>query len=779
MSRLLLLWLAACSCILVSGITLPLTGGTNSDPGMVASPRVVLSAFSSSTSSIRAMADIHDRFGTYLIDRAARIGCEAAALAAIVYVESGGNGFSSSGRMIIRFENHVFKPRLNDDVTFAGHYMYDSSSNWLGHYWRAFTADAWSTFHGSQNLEWTVLQFSQDLNDGAALLSASYGAPQIMGFNYASIGYASVQAMFLDFSNSLQAQMDGMISFIKGRSTCLAGLRTNDFTTFASCYNGAGQAAAYGANIQAAYDSYNTVLNTLGVVTPIPCQYGGLYGACGISSCEGQAYSGVAVCGGADACCIDYISCSPSGNVGSGQCIDVSTCASPGVAYSGVCPGGASIKCCVGGPSSAPITASPVSAAPTAAATVACSYQGLSGTCGTSCGSGFKAYTSTSCTGGTSCCAPAQSCTPDAGVTSGLCVDVSVYCVGGVSYSGLCPGNAAIKCCAGTSTPSRQPTGIPTMTPTIIPSKTPTTIPSSQPTGIPTRSPTGNPTRTPTFLPTRTPTGIPTGAPTLLPTRTPTFLPTREPTKAPTAEISCTPDGGYNSGVCKDVSLCVGTTFAGFCPGSAFVQCCVPNPFKTRVPSMTPTSRPSLVPTRTPTNAPIIACIYEGLNGFCSSSGSLCGSGYHGYAGVTVCGSAANVCCASAQTCSSSGSCLNVAVCPTGSTIMSGLCPGSTNIKCCIPISAADSSAGAVNSNVATGVTVPVALFGLAAVAFVVIRRRSNSSSVTLSWWGWGQHIDRAIEIDAANGSSYSNKGLVANRAGGEEMDSANPGFRA
>ena len=80
-----------------------------------------------------------------------------------------------------------------------------------------------------------------------------------MGFNYATLGYDTVQQMFDAFSASERDQIVGFFNFIRGRtaeSKRIAALQALDFVTFARLYNGPGQAVQYGAAIRTAYDTF-------------------------------------------------------------------------------------------------------------------------------------------------------------------------------------------------------------------------------------------------------------------------------------------------------------------------------------------------------------------------------------------------------------------------------------------------------------------------------------------------------------------------------------------
>jgi LysM repeat protein len=76
------------------------------------------------------------------------------------------------------------------------------------------------------------------LDAAAALESCSWGAFQIMGSNYRTLGYDSVQAMVRALSRSEKAHLDAFVSFVKADPVLLKAMQNKEFTTFASRYNG-------------------------------------------------------------------------------------------------------------------------------------------------------------------------------------------------------------------------------------------------------------------------------------------------------------------------------------------------------------------------------------------------------------------------------------------------------------------------------------------------------------------------------------------------------------
>lgn len=163
------------------------------------------------------------------LHRAAReLGCEVALIRAIDKVESSGSGFTKTGELKLRFEAHWFK-----------HY---TAKSILG-------SDA------------TAFRNAEAINSKAALLSTSWGRYQMMGFNFALCGYASVEAMVAAFKKGEPAQLTAFVQFIKKNNggKLWAAVKALDFQKIAYYYNGAGYAVGkYDTKIQAAYNEYRS-----------------------------------------------------------------------------------------------------------------------------------------------------------------------------------------------------------------------------------------------------------------------------------------------------------------------------------------------------------------------------------------------------------------------------------------------------------------------------------------------------------------------------------------
>lgn len=241
----------------------PMAGGSRAMAGYLAStPELVsiplapsaaeqIALGASAGPGAKLLAGIWNRYGGLLNALAAKLSIDPALAVAILAVESGGNAFGADGRMIIRFENHLFYHywgKQNPD-RFAQCFTFNSDRCWEGHSWRSDPNQPFQEFHGNQSAEWAALNFAASLDDTAAKFSISMGLPQIMGFNHQRIGYANVQEMFNAFQADERNHVLGLFDFINADANMVQALRSQNYAGFAAGYNGPGQADYYGGLI--------------------------------------------------------------------------------------------------------------------------------------------------------------------------------------------------------------------------------------------------------------------------------------------------------------------------------------------------------------------------------------------------------------------------------------------------------------------------------------------------------------------------------------------------
>ncbi|MFN3473578.1 MAG: N-acetylmuramidase family protein [Blastomonas sp.] len=164
---------------------------------------------------------------------AKRLGCTVAQIRAVDDVESAGSGFLPDGRPKILFEAHWFDK-------FTGGKFRTSHSNLSSAKWNR------SLYVGGAG-EWDRLNRAIALDSVAALKSASAGRYQIMGFNHAAAGHATVEGFWNAMKRSERDHLDAFVSFIESKKLQDAvrqiSNRHADNIPFAKGYNGAGYAA--------------------------------------------------------------------------------------------------------------------------------------------------------------------------------------------------------------------------------------------------------------------------------------------------------------------------------------------------------------------------------------------------------------------------------------------------------------------------------------------------------------------------------------------------------
>lgn len=165
---------------------------------------------------------------------AARLDCDEAAIRAVFDVESSG-AFLIGGLPPRRFEPHHFPAEHWSALGFAP----GSTPPW-----RAAKAL-------SRAARADMFVAAVAIDEEAASAAASWGAPQIMGFNAGLCGYGAAVEMREAFRDP-QAQVDAFCAYVIARGLDGA-IRAHDWRTFAAAYNGSGQVGVYAARIETAY----------------------------------------------------------------------------------------------------------------------------------------------------------------------------------------------------------------------------------------------------------------------------------------------------------------------------------------------------------------------------------------------------------------------------------------------------------------------------------------------------------------------------------------------
>jgi len=215
------------------------------------------------------------RHGQLLQSEAGRLGIEPAVAVAVLLAESGGDGFGPDGRLKIRFENHIFLQQwgAHNKPVFDRFFAFSSQESWKGHQWRPNQESEWQNCHQSQAQEWQVLDFARNFVEEPALKSISMGSSQIMGFNFADLGYSSATAMFDDFQTGEEAQIRAFFRFVESQHL-VQSLRDKDYVAFARGYNGPGQPEFYAGIIQGYVDLFHQEIGGVRAIERTPGERG-------------------------------------------------------------------------------------------------------------------------------------------------------------------------------------------------------------------------------------------------------------------------------------------------------------------------------------------------------------------------------------------------------------------------------------------------------------------------------------------------------------------------
>ncbi len=174
----------------------------------------------------------------------AALNTDAAAVWALLEVESGKAGYLPDRRPQILFERAVFHQRTKG--------AYDQSHPGI-------SAPTWGGYIGGA-AEYARLAEAYALSPDDALQSASWGIAQIMGFNFAESGFASSSHYVQSACASEGAQLQAFQSFLQHTGIAVS-LAAHDWDTVARKYNGPAQVAVYSGRLAQNYAHHSDPAN--------------------------------------------------------------------------------------------------------------------------------------------------------------------------------------------------------------------------------------------------------------------------------------------------------------------------------------------------------------------------------------------------------------------------------------------------------------------------------------------------------------------------------------
>lgn len=177
-----------------------------------------------------------------------RLGVAPCMLSAVAQVESGGAGFRRDGKVVVRFEKHVFIRELRKQNA-SGTMLMKAKS---------LTGSNMNTLLSAMSIEDQDIAMSSveralQLDDYCALMATSWGMFQIMGFNHKLAGYDTVQSFVEDQAKGEREQLGAFCTFLKNNHL-VPYLFKQQYAEFARRYNGPGyRANRYDTKLKDAY----------------------------------------------------------------------------------------------------------------------------------------------------------------------------------------------------------------------------------------------------------------------------------------------------------------------------------------------------------------------------------------------------------------------------------------------------------------------------------------------------------------------------------------------
>lgn len=172
-------------------------------------------------------------------------GVTEAHIRTVCEVETAGSGFDRAGRPNILFEPHIFYRQLEGEQRDAAVKAGLAYPKWGS-----------KPYPRTSQGQYDRMAAACQINETAALNSASWGLGQIMGSECEEAGFSTPQEMVKAFCDSEGAQLLGMAKLIKHRKLDKALLAGN-WAAFARSYNGAGyRKNRYDEKLAASYSKW-------------------------------------------------------------------------------------------------------------------------------------------------------------------------------------------------------------------------------------------------------------------------------------------------------------------------------------------------------------------------------------------------------------------------------------------------------------------------------------------------------------------------------------------
>ena len=181
-----------------------------------------------------------------LLAAANKLGVDVATIRAVLEVETAGAGFDAKKRLKLLFEPHIFYKQLG-----LGPERDEAVKKGLAY------AKAGTRLYPPLSKRYDQISAAIAINETAALNSASWGLPQIMGFNHEGAGFQSAKAMVTSMLEGEDQQLEAFANLLSDWKLSEA-LKNRDWRSFALKYNGPNTLKnGYDKKLRAAFEKFS------------------------------------------------------------------------------------------------------------------------------------------------------------------------------------------------------------------------------------------------------------------------------------------------------------------------------------------------------------------------------------------------------------------------------------------------------------------------------------------------------------------------------------------
>jgi len=167
---------------------------------------------------------------------------------AFATVESGGrSGFGPAYMPVIAFEGHIFRKYTQQ--------KYDKTHPFLSYPYLIKAGPQWRANNKDQTKAWQTLAAAFDLDPTAALMAASWGMFQVMGFNFVACGYGTVFEFVAAMKINAGQQLMAFVAFCRRNPALVKAMKNKDYVGMARNYNGKDY-GNYDVLMQKAYEKF-------------------------------------------------------------------------------------------------------------------------------------------------------------------------------------------------------------------------------------------------------------------------------------------------------------------------------------------------------------------------------------------------------------------------------------------------------------------------------------------------------------------------------------------